>query len=280
MRAHAARNDASNGETAPRRKNPLDPATKWPRQGEPVAYVQQRVKTNHRLRSSIWLIPLGCHLDTGPGRRKPPHFALEEPAKGGSAAARAASPQSRGTAAQGRPRWNIFEGPKSLSPGTRRKSREPRCGGRSRSAAAACRGRVHGSSRASQAAKIRRSRRSGRAARLHPDIARAFDDAHEIADGFELIDHLVVNSNPGHPIFDRDHQLEPIEPVGPEVVAQTRLFRQAIRGNPELVGDNGADLDGRASPWRLFIKEAAVMRKVSYFVAGIQERGAFGPGRS
>jgi len=53
--APLAHGGVANGEIAPNRQKALDPATKWPRQGEPVAYVQQRVNHSHVRPRPIWL---------------------------------------------------------------------------------------------------------------------------------------------------------------------------------------------------------------------------------
>jgi len=46
------------------------------------------------------------------------------------------------------------------------------------------------------------------------------DKVREIADRLELVDHPVVDLEAGHPILDRDHQLQTIESIRPEVVAE------------------------------------------------------------
>ena len=71
------------------------------------------------------------------------------------------------------------------------------------------------------------------------------DDAHEVADRLELIDHGVVEPEAREAILDRDHQLEPIEPIGLEVVAEARAVGQAIAGNSKMSGDEVADLAGQ-----------------------------------
>src|SRR5215467_13564028 len=67
----------------------------------------------------------------------------------------------------------------------------------------------------------------------------SFKDADEIADGFDPVDDFNAE-----PIFDHDHQFEPVEPVGPEILAEVRFIRDAFGVYPQMLGNEVADLDG------------------------------------
>src|SRR5215813_12086524 len=71
----------------------------------------------------------------------------------------------------------------------------------------------------------------------------SFKDADEIADGFDPVDDIIADFN-AEPIFDHDHQFEPVEPVGPEILAEVRFIRDAFGVYPQMLGNEVADLDG------------------------------------
>jgi hypothetical protein len=72
----------------------------------------------------------------------------------------------------------------------------------------------------------------------------ALDVADEIADGAYLIGIVIADFHLDEPILDREHQFDPVEPVGSEIVAEVRLVRDAGNVDSELLGNEGADLAG------------------------------------
>jgi hypothetical protein len=78
-----------------------------------------------------------------------------------------------------------------------------------------------------------------------PALLQALDGAREIADRLDLVGDHVGDLEASELILDRDHQLEPIKPISPEVVAQAQLVLQPIGIDPKMSGDDRADLDGK-----------------------------------
>jgi hypothetical protein len=71
-------------------------------------------------------------------------------------------------------------------------------------------------------------------------VIRDFDVADEIANDLDLIGIVFCNLHAGEFIFHQYHQLEAIEPVGAEVVAEVRFIRNTSDIDTEILGDEGA----------------------------------------
>jgi len=74
----------------------------------------------------------------------------------------------------------------------------------------------------------------------------SFDEADEIADGYDLVDDVVLDLRAGELIFDHYHQFETIKPVGPEIIEEARVIRDALSVYAQLLGNDVADPGGHA----------------------------------
>jgi hypothetical protein len=69
-----------------------------------------------------------------------------------------------------------------------------------------------------------------------------FDAPDEICHHVHLI-HIVVRDFHAHElVFDRDHQFNAIEPVGPEIVGEVRVIRDTFDRHPQMLGNERTDL--------------------------------------
>jgi hypothetical protein len=81
--------------------------------------------------------------------------------------------------------------------------------------------------------------------RVWPAVVDAFNNAHEITDGIDMLDYDVSNLDAGYLIFNRNHEFEAIEPIGSEVVAEARFISQTICIDSEMTGNDIANLAGK-----------------------------------
>jgi len=77
-------------------------------------------------------------------------------------------------------------------------------------------------------------------------LATAFDNAHEITNSVDVVDHDLIDLDADDLIFNRNHQFETIEPVGPKVIAEARFVCQTIGINSKMSGNDLAYLDCKA----------------------------------
>ena len=79
------------------------------------------------------------------------------------------------------------------------------------------------------------------AAMLGP-VSPLGDAANEIADDLNLIGVVIHDFDVGEQIFDQRQQFETIKPVGPKVMAQVRIVRNATEVDTKLLGDKRTNL--------------------------------------
>jgi hypothetical protein len=77
-------------------------------------------------------------------------------------------------------------------------------------------------------------------------VIRAFNEADKVADSQHLVSDVVRDLDAGELIFDRYHQFETIEPVGPEIIGEVCFIRNTVSGYPQTIGNQVADLGGNA----------------------------------
>jgi hypothetical protein len=77
-------------------------------------------------------------------------------------------------------------------------------------------------------------------------VLRAFNETDKVADGQHLVRDVVRDLDAGELIFDRYHQFETIEPVGPEIIGEVCIIRNTVSGYPQTIGNQVADLGGNA----------------------------------
>jgi hypothetical protein len=77
-------------------------------------------------------------------------------------------------------------------------------------------------------------------------MINAFDVADEIANEFELIGIVIRDFHTNEMIFDKYHQLDAVEPVGPEIVSKVRFIRDPLDIDIQVVGNESADRDFKA----------------------------------
>jgi hypothetical protein len=70
------------------------------------------------------------------------------------------------------------------------------------------------------------------------------DRPHEITDRIDLIGGDVRELEARKLIFDRDDDLEAIEPIGAEIVAKARFVGHTLGIDAEMPGDDFADFEG------------------------------------
>jgi len=71
----------------------------------------------------------------------------------------------------------------------------------------------------------------------------SLDEADKIADSLHPINGIVRDFDP-ELIFNRHHQFEAIEPIGPEISEKMRLVRHTFEVDVQTLGDEIADLGG------------------------------------
>jgi hypothetical protein len=71
-------------------------------------------------------------------------------------------------------------------------------------------------------------------------MALSLDEADKIADNFHPINGIISNFNP-EVIFDCDHQLEAVKPIGAQIREKTRLIRNKLELDVQILGDETAD---------------------------------------
>ena len=71
----------------------------------------------------------------------------------------------------------------------------------------------------------------------------SLDKADEITDGLKLVNH-VVGDFYVELIFNHDHQLEPVEPIGPKILAEAGSIRDTLIVYAEILGNQFADVSG------------------------------------
>jgi hypothetical protein len=69
-----------------------------------------------------------------------------------------------------------------------------------------------------------------------------FNAPDEICNHVHLLHVVVRDFYARELVFDRDHQFNPIEPVGPEIVSEVRVIRDPFDLDPQMLGDERADL--------------------------------------
>jgi hypothetical protein len=77
-------------------------------------------------------------------------------------------------------------------------------------------------------------------------VIRAFNEADKVADSQHLVSDVVRDLDAGELIFDRYHQFQTIEPVGPEIIGEVCFIRNTVSGYPQTIGNQVADLGGNA----------------------------------
>jgi hypothetical protein len=85
------------------------------------------------------------------------------------------------------------------------------------------------------------------------------DQAHEVADGIDLVDYHISKPKADDLVFDHNYQFEPIEPIRPQVVVQTRFICQSVNIDSEMPGDDPANLDGKIVIHRRILAELWMM---------------------
>jgi hypothetical protein len=61
-----------------------------------------------------------------------------------------------------------------------------------------------------------------------PLIAHAFDMADQVADDIYLVDIAIGDFHVGKLVLDHDHQFQPVEPVGPQIISEVRFIRDTL----------------------------------------------------
>ena len=75
-----------------------------------------------------------------------------------------------------------------------------------------------------------------------PLIAHAFDVADQVADDIYLVDIAIGDFHVGELVLDHDHQFQPVEPVGPQIISEVRFIRDTLDVDAQMVGNDSADI--------------------------------------